>query len=122
MRKNSLWKKIVELFAVEKHSKFGKSISPEEAAELQLAYISSHCVDKKLPDDPYFEIAKHLTSSREEIFEAALYYLQRIAVNQHKNRTKIVEMLYSISHDVKLPSNNKSLILQTIKNIENCCK
>lgn len=115
--KKSLLKKIVELFAADKRGRFGRNISAEKALLIQEACASSGCDETKLPDQPYVEITKQLTSNKAEIFAAALYYLEKIAANKPQNRQAIVDLLQSISQEGKISVHNKSLILNAIKNI-----
>ena len=118
MNKRSLFRKIITVLNVGRRHKFGKNISVGEAIDIQNTYTSSVCRDDKLPDSPYVEIAKQLNSPKKEVFDAALYYLHRIAVNEPKNRQKIAELLESICRESKLPAADKSLILQTVESIK----
>lgn len=116
MVKKSLLSKFLKLFTGKKN-RFGKNISADEAINIQSEYAFSYCDDDKLPNYPYVEIAKQLASDKAEIFNAALYYLRKIAQNEPKNRVRIVDLLKSISQENSLSDENKKLILQTIEDI-----
>lgn len=117
--KKSLLKKIVELFATDNRGKFGRNISAEKALLIQKACATVTCDENKLPDQPYVEITKQLTSNKAEIFAAALYYLEKIAANKPQNRQAIVDLLQSVAQEGKISAHNKSLIFSTIKSILN---
>ena len=102
MIKKSIFKKFLGIFIAHKKKAFGKNISVNEALNIQNEYASGHCEDEKLPGYPYVEIAKQLASPKEEVFNAALYYMQRIAVNEPKNMGRIVDLLESISQDTRI--------------------
>lgn len=119
MNKKSLFRKIITILNVGRRHKFGKNISVDEAINIQNTYTSSVCRDDKLPDAPYVEIAKQLNSPKKEVFDAALYYLHRIAVNEPKNRQRITDLLESICRESKMSAADKSLVLQTVENIKN---
>lgn len=116
MVKKSLLSKFLKLF-ISKKKRFGKNISADEAINIQSEYATSYCDDDKLPNYPYVEIAKQLASDKAEVFNAALYYLNKIAQNEPKNRIRIADLLKSISQESNLPDENKKLILQTIDDI-----
>ena len=118
MSKKSLFKKIIDLFNVKQHGHFGRNISVGEAIDIQDAYVSASYNDDKLPDSPYAEIAKQLSSPKQEVFEAALYYLHRIAVNEKKNRLRIAGLLESICNESKINNANKELIMRTVEKIK----
>ena len=118
MIKTSLFRKFLRIFIAGKRKAFGKNISAVEAINIQSEYYSASCSDDKLPDYPYVEIAKQLSSPKPEIFNAALYYLHQIAVNEPKNRAKIVDLLESITKNTKLNDEYKKQIMETVKKIK----
>lgn len=118
MIKKSIFKKFLKIFIADKNKAFGKNISVNEALNIQNDYAANQCDNDKLPGFPYVEIAKQLASPKQEIFDAALYYMRRIALNEPKIRGRIADLLESISNDTKINEARKSLIEQTIKSIK----
>jgi len=118
MIKASLFRKFLRIFIAGKRKAFGRNISAVEAINIQSEYSSASCSDDKLPGYPYVEIAKQLSSPKPEIFNAALYYLHRIAVNEPKIRGKIVDLLESIAKNTKLSDENKKQITETVAKIK----
>lgn len=118
MIEKSIFKKFLNIFIANKNKAFGKNISVNEALNIQNDYATSRCDNGKLPGFPYVEIAKQLASPKQEIFDAALYYMQRIAVNEPKIKNRIIDLLESISNDTKINDVRKSLIQQTIESIK----
>lgn len=114
MLKKSLLKKIVSLFATGKRKNFGKNISANEALDIQNSYTNASCKESEVPDLPYVEIAKQLNSPQEEISDAALYYLRKIAENSAKNRYKIAELLKSVCQENSLSEKDKQSIMQLV--------
>lgn len=118
MTNKSLFKKVIGLFTANHRIKFGKNISVNEALNIQSLYNNNVCNDEELPNSPYVEIAKQLNSSQSEIFNAALYYLKKIAENESKNKNRIVELLKSIYRESSINESNKKLILKTIEELD----
>ena len=118
MIKKSIFKKFLNIFIANKNKAFGKNISVNEALNIQNDYAASRCDNDKLPGFPYVEIAKQLASPKQEIFDAALYYMQRIAANEPKIKNRIVDLLESISNDTKINEARKSMISQVVKSLK----
>ncbi|MBQ8481060.1 MAG: hypothetical protein IJ532_00815 [Alphaproteobacteria bacterium] len=118
MAQKSIFEKFFNIFMTDKDKAFGKNISINEALNIQNDYAANQCDNDKLPGFPYVEIAKQLAYPKQEIFDAALYYMQRIAVNEPKIKNRIVDLLESISNDTKIEDDRKLLISQAIKNIK----
>lgn len=118
MTKKSVLKNFLKIFRSSKSKGFGKSISVNEAIDIQNAYIASACQDDGLIEAPYVEIAKQLISPKKEVFEAALYYLQKIALNSANKKDEIVDLLENIVQNDKIKEDCKQLILQTIDKIK----
>jgi len=118
MLKKSLLRKIVSIFAVKKRKNFGKNISVNEALDIQNSYTNGVCKEGDVPDLPYVEIAKQLNSPQEEVFEAALYYLRRIAENGGKNRYRVAEFLKSVCKEGSISENDKRSIMQLVEKLE----
>ena len=101
-----------------KNNAFGKNISVNEALSIQNDYTTNQCYNEKLPSFPYVEIAKQLASPKQEIFDAALYYMKRIAINEPNIKNRIIDLLESISNDTEISGTKKTCILETIKSIK----
>ena len=118
MIKKSVFKKFLGIFIAHKKKAFGKNISVNEAVNIQNEYTSSRCDAEKLPAYPYVEIAKQLASPKSEIFNAALYYMQKIAMNEPRVKLRIIDLLESISQDTKIDEQRKAQVLQTIEKLK----
>lgn len=118
MTQKSLFGKFIGLFLKPNKKSGGSTLSASQALNLQNAYIS----DKHLPDThelpSYAKIVKQLYSLKPEIFNAALYYLQKIALNEPEETEDILSALkLCLSPKSKISAQNKNQIEQTIKNI-----
>lgn len=89
------------LFLRPRGTKKKRNISPQEAIALQKKYVADFC-EVGLPYEvPYVEIAKQLFSEKETVFEAAVYYLTRIAQNKKETAEPIAAILQSYMEKCK---------------------
>lgn len=107
MAQKSLFNKFVGLFSKKNKQLGGSTLSASAARHVQRNYISADNTDDLLPLPPYLEIAKQLYSPKTEVFSAALYYLQKIAVNEPDEAAGIVKALNDC-----LKSKNKTITPQ----------
>ena len=85
-----------------KHSK-KNFVSTKQAAEIQKKYIEDTCTVGEKNILPYLEVARQLDNTKPEIFNASLYYLEKIAINHPQIKTQILEILSDFDQ-----KNNKS--------------
>ena len=94
-----------------------RDISAPEAVNLQKQYIADFCAAGALYTEPYVEIAKQLLSPQDEVFRAAVYYLQKIAQNQPDTVEPIVALLESCAAQNLRSEADKTLLRQAIDEI-----
>ena len=99
-------------------NKKSDNISAAQALKLQASYLDKRCNPDLPAIEPYMQIALQLTSPKAEIFEAALYYLQKIAFNNPQTATDITDLLKQLPSQHRLSQQNYALLLQTVRNIE----
>ena len=117
MNKKSLLRSLVLLFRKRRRKLRGKNISAAEAINIQNEYMSVSCPIDAPITPPYIEIAKQLNSPKPEVFAAALYYLEKIAINEKSHSGAIIDLLQDFSVNEKLPQSQKTMIMQTIERI-----
>jgi RNase P subunit RPR2 len=78
-----------------------RNISPQEAIALQKEYMTDFCNSGQPFEMPYVEIAKQLFAPEDSVFEAAIYYLIQIALNQKEAAEPIEVILNSYVHKCK---------------------
>lgn len=113
MAQKSLFNKFIGLFSKKNEQLGGSTLSANAARNAQRNYISADNTDDLLPLPPYLEIVKQLHSPKEEVFSAALYYLQKIAANEPDEVAGIVEALNDC-----LKAKNKTITPQHREQIE----
>ncbi len=118
MAKKSLFNKFINLFSKPRGEKAQNTLSASQALNRQYAYITAdNFVDSSLTP-PYSEIVKQLYSSKDEIFAAALYYLQKIAANEpNQTESILAELSACLSRKAEILPQHKAQIEQTITEI-----
>ncbi|MBQ9271024.1 MAG: hypothetical protein IJ218_02000 [Alphaproteobacteria bacterium] len=118
MAQKSLFKKFMGLFWKQTSKPNGNNLSAREAINLQNAYIASGCIADTPITPPYSEILRQLESPAPEIYSAAIYYLQKIALNEPQQRNNILQGLNNyLAKKNKISPQNKELLLQAIAEI-----
>ncbi|MBR1825364.1 MAG: hypothetical protein IJ770_02125 [Alphaproteobacteria bacterium] len=118
MTQESLFGKFMSLFSKPAVKHGGSTLSAAEAINMQNNYIAAICPTDMPISSPYPEIVKQLYSAKQEVFQAALYYLQKIAHNEPEQAHNISdELSRCISAKNKISQKNKELIVQAIANI-----
>ena len=93
-----------------------KNISPQEAIALQKKYMADFC-EIGLPHEmPGVEIAKQLFSEKETVFEAAVYYLTRIAQNKKQAAEPIAAILQGYMEKCK-DATRQEIVAAALENI-----
>ena len=118
MSHKSLFRKFFRLFANGKSVVSSKNISKAEAINLQQEYIAESCVKNADSLPPYLEIFKQLDSPKNEIFSAALYYLQQIALNEGRYKADIIKSLQDKCQSKKFSEEKIQQITEMLGNIE----
>lgn len=114
MAQKSLLEKFADLFH-KQHKLGGSRLSAAKAIDLQKAYAMADCIADSPISATYPEIIKQLYSAKTEVVTAALYYLQKIALNESAQTAKILEDLESLlSARVKIAAKHKEKIAQTV--------
>ena len=120
MTQKSLFEKFMTLFRKQQKKHGGSRLSVTEAINAQNKYIAAYCPANAPISAPFPEIVKQLYTTKPEIFEAALYYLQKIARNEPEQAKEIIqEMNKCLSDKNKISLPNKKLIAQTIEILKN---
>lgn len=103
MKKQSLFSSFLNLFYKNNHA--NSYISAKQAISLQKEYMSIRCSVDSPESAPYIEIIKQLDSDKIEIFNAALYYLEKISMQEVEQKEAIIRMLekYLKSSNVDIP-------------------
>ncbi|MBR3501601.1 MAG: hypothetical protein IKO06_01710 [Alphaproteobacteria bacterium] len=117
MNKKDLLKSLMFLFKKKRRKSHGKNISAAEAIDIQNKYMNISCPIDAPIAPPYVEIAKQLYSPKQEVFVAALFYLEQIALNEKSHNSAIVGLLQKFSVDEKLPQSQKTMVMQTLERI-----
>lgn len=89
----SSFKNMLDFLFRRQQTKTKHNISPQEALILQKQDQASVCEIGLPYTEPYFEIAKQLFSEKESVFNAAVYYLVRIAQNEPTTVSPICAIL-----------------------------
>lgn len=110
MRKSSFKNMLDFLFRRQTtKTKSKKDISPQEALNLQKQAQSNTCEIGQPYAEPYFEIAKQLFSEKESVFNAAVYYLVRIAQNEPTTVSPICAILQNYAQKNTNPQRQEQL-------------
>lgn len=117
MPKHSIFNNFLAMFS-KLSGKKNENLSATQALTQQAEYVAQKCNTDLTDVEPYLQIALQLTSPKQEVFDAALYYLQKIAINNTKLASDIIELLKHFSGEHHLSQQNYASILQTIHNIE----
>lgn len=119
MSQKSLFAKFTSLFHKTKAKYGGSTLSANEAISVQNTYIHTYC-DLEAPLlPPYYEIIKQLYSPQTEIFNAALFYLQKIAANEKLEAEGIIGKLQNIlTEKNKISAEHKNQIGQALQKIQ----
>lgn len=117
MSHKSLFKKFFSLFANETSVVKSKNISEAQAINLQQEYIAESCAKNAAFLPPYLEILKQTDSPKDEVFIAALYYLEQIACNESRYKENITQYLEEKTKSRKVAAERKNLILQALERI-----
>ncbi len=93
-------------------------ISPAEAEKIQKAsYALNHTEVKKKFSPVYLSIASGLNSEEKQIFEATVYYLEKIALNKPKYREDILKIMNEKAKESSINPEFRELIRNKIHNI-----
>ena len=110
----SMLKKITGLIVRRKSG----DISPAEAEKIQKAsYALNHTEVKKKFSPVYLSIASGLNSEEKQIFEATVYYLEKIALNKPKYREDILKIMNEKAKESSINPEFRELIRNKIHNI-----
>ena len=83
-----------KIFGSKSNKNKHKDISAQKALLLQKDYIDNLSKSKsELFTPPFMEIAKQLSSEKQEIFRAAVFYLVNIAKNETQYAADILQIL-----------------------------
>lgn len=92
-----------------------KNITATQARNMQNAYINA---EKCAVNPPYEEIAKQLYADKEEIFNAACYYLEKIGLQKKHNKEQIVRCLQTCAKSSELSEKRQQKIAAVIARIK----
>jgi hypothetical protein len=118
MAKKSLLKNLLTL-VYGKKAAADDNVSPRQAKDMQLACHSKTCdsgLNPYIP--PYMEVAKQLFSEKDEIFQAAVYYLVKIAENESKYAEPISMLLKDFAKTAKISEENAAYLQDKINRLE----
>lgn len=94
-------------------------VSGKEAIKMQKAYADTLTNKSPLADlPPYMEIAQQLFSEKTEIFQAAVYYLVRIAQNEYKYTDKIIALLKEYAQQAERTDAEMRYLSEQISRLE----
>ena len=109
MAKKSLFNTFLSLFTPSASS-LKHNISASKALSLQNEYITANSDNERQSYPPYKEILKQLTSNKPEIFQAALYYLGKIARNEPDYTAAIADDIQNFLKHNKLSAADRQAI------------
>lgn len=115
MAKKSLFKTFSNLFTTGDSPAHGQNISATKAISMQNAYISHSCLNVQYSYPPYLEIIQQLSSSKPEVVNAAVYYLEKIAHNEPDYAEDLANDLKAYMKRVKLAADNKTAVQELIR-------
>lgn len=116
MKDNTLFKGFSKLFGNEGGNK--RNISASKAISLQQKYIAEACESGEIYQQTYMDIAPQLDDTREEIANAALLYLKKIALNSPLYADDIVQILEEKQKKFRLNKMRKERFAQAISEIK----
>ena len=105
----SSFKNMLDFLFRRQQTKTKRNISPQEALNLQKQDQASVCEIGLPYTEPYFEIAKQLFSEKESVFNAAVYYLVRIAQNEPTTVSPICAILQNYAQKKPNPQRQEQI-------------
>ena len=117
MKKVALLKGFSKLFG--KDSADSRNISASKAISLQQEYIAETCESGEIFKQPYIDIAAQLDDKREEIADAALFYLKKIAFNSPQYAEDIIRLIEESQKKVRADKAREERFAQAVSAIKN---
>lgn len=94
-----------------------KALTPHEAVVLQKEYVAQKCDIEAPYTEPYVVLAQQLFDSKAEVFRAAAYYLEQIALNKPDAATPILAVLQNYAANNPRSEEDKKLLNEAIEAI-----
>lgn len=117
MKKVALLKGFSKLFSKDEANK--RNISAAKAISLQQEYIAEACESGEIYQQPYVDIARQLDDKREEVSDAALFYLKRIAFNFPQHANDIIHLIEEANGKIRTDKARKERFAQAVTAIKN---
>lgn len=95
-----------------------RNVTQAKARELQKHYISNKCEVGTPYSQPYVEIAQQLSSSKSEIFRAAVFYLKQIALNDESSAEPILAVLQNYGLAQKRSKEDEIFLSEVVNKIK----
>ena len=100
-----------------KKKSVSKNLSPQKAIELQKEYIKSRCDENTPSIEPYIEVAKQLFAPKAEVFAAAVYYLEQIALNKKDTAEAILAILQNYAAQNSRSAEDNAILASAVAQI-----
>lgn len=94
-----------------------KALTPHEAVVLQKEYVAQKCDIEAPYTEPYVVLAQQLFDSKAEVFRAAVYYLEQIALNKQDSATPILAVLQNYADKNSRSEQDRQLLSKAIEAI-----
>lgn len=117
MAQKSLFKSFLNLFTTDSGSKSYRNISADKAISLQNEYIAANEADISRSRPPYADIIDQLRSNKNEVLNAAAYYISRISRNEPSYTDDIIAELNGLLKQSRISLQNRQIIKNLIQNI-----
>ena len=117
MTQKSLFKSFLNLFTPDSGTKSYRNISADKAISLQNEYIASNEADFSRSRPPYADIIDQLRSNKNEVLNAAAYYISRISRNEPSYTDDIIAELNGLLKQSRVSLQNRQIIKNLIQNI-----
>lgn len=115
---NSLIKNMINMVFKNKESKKVKNLKPSKARIMQKKYLEQTCDDGSISSAAYTEIAKQLEHQKSEIFKAAVFYLEQIALNENKLSADILTILQNYNAVNKRSQEDRNYLQNAINELK----
>ena len=116
MKNRTLFKGFSKLFGNDGENK--RNISASKAISLQQEYIAEACESGEIYQQTYIDIIPQLDDKKEEIADAALFYLKKIALSCPLYTDDIVKLLEDRQKKFRLNKVKKERFAQAISEIK----
>lgn len=117
MAQKSLFKSFLNLFTTDSNAKGYRDISAGKAISMQNEYITANENDLSRSRPPYTDIINQLRSNKNEVLNAAAYYISRISHNEPSYTDDIISELNNLLKQSRISLPNRQIIKNLIQNL-----